>query len=137
MKNYSQHSSFDIRPKQHYASKIYGADKVLEQRAIKNQVSKRTQIKLDRLSKEFPDLHQQVKMGLLSANQAMIEAGLEEHLIQITVGDPLKAASKIKEYFTKEQIKRLIEFLRDPNVKKTSEIKKIYSNGEKVILNLE
>jgi hypothetical protein len=46
-----------------------------KERAERNGVSRYTQIKLDRLARERPDLHERVKAGELSAHRAAIEAG--------------------------------------------------------------
>lgn len=45
-------------------------------KAKANGVSKRTQEKLDRLAREFPKLHAQVKSGELSCHAASVQAGI-------------------------------------------------------------
>lgn len=47
-----------------------------EERAQQAGISRRTQIKLDRLARERPDLLEEVKAGRLSAHGAAIEAGI-------------------------------------------------------------
>jgi methylphosphotriester-DNA--protein-cysteine methyltransferase len=45
------------------------------ERANKNGVSRQTQIKIDRLARDFHDLHEEVKAGKLSVHRASIQAG--------------------------------------------------------------
>lgn len=44
-------------------------------RAMQSGISRRSQIKLDRLARDYPALHERVKAGALSVNAAAIEAG--------------------------------------------------------------
>jgi hypothetical protein len=52
-------------------------------RAARNGVSRRTQIKLDRLARERPDLLQRVKAGELRCHRACIQAGRPHALPRI------------------------------------------------------
>jgi hypothetical protein len=53
-----------------------------EQRAARNGVGVRTQRQLDRLARDFPDLHGKVCSGDMSCHQAAVKAGFvkENHL---------------------------------------------------------
>lgn len=55
---------------------ICTTDSSQSSRAKQNGVSRRTQIKLDRLAKDRPDLLAKVKFGELSVNAAAMEAGI-------------------------------------------------------------
>lgn len=59
----------------HPANASQFANHTQSQRAKANGVSKRTQEKLDRLAREFPELHEQVKAGIKSCHAACKEAG--------------------------------------------------------------
>jgi hypothetical protein len=66
---------------------------------------------LDRLKRDRPDLFAKVISNELSANSAMIQAGLRRQ--QFTVlRDPDKAAKTIKRHFSESECKRIAELLQ-------------------------
>jgi hypothetical protein len=83
------------------------------ERAEQNGISRRTQIKLDRLARERPDLHERVKAGELSAHRAAIEAGFikDNPRVAIPMDNPTSAAKIIQERMTPDQIAELIDHL--------------------------
>lgn len=80
------------------------------ERASSNNISRRTQIKLDRLARDFPQLHEKVKLGKLSINAAAIEAGLAVRTVPLPL-DPLKAARVILRHFEGDRLAALIAAL--------------------------
>lgn len=61
-----------------------------------------------RLSRERPDLYEQVKTRKLTANAAMIEAGFREPQLTIPL-DPRKAARRFAKHFTREQFSAFVD----------------------------
>jgi len=65
---------------------------------------------LRRLRELRPNLHGKVLAGELSVNRAMIAAGFRKRNIIVTK-DVKRAARTLRQYFNREEISRLIEFL--------------------------
>jgi hypothetical protein len=67
---------------------------------------------LDRLSREAPDLYEEVKAKNLSANAAAIKAGFRKPSITVPL-DPEALARVVRRRFTAEEIQRLVRALVD------------------------
>jgi hypothetical protein len=82
------------------------------ERAKRNGVSVSTQSILDRLAKGWPDLHEKVQQGELSAAHASVLAGFGCPRISIPL-NPEGATSVIVRRFRAEQIDELIRLLQE------------------------
>ena len=71
-----------------------------------------TAYSLKRLRNKCPDLHRKVLSGEISANQAMIRAGLRKRPIRFP-GNVERLGEIIKEKFSSEQIRSLIKLLKE------------------------
>jgi hypothetical protein len=79
-------------------------------RASQNGVTNRTQRKLDRLARDFPSLHEEVKSGQSSVHGAYIQAGLAKRTVPLPV-EPQDAARTILRHFQDEPLLELIRVL--------------------------
>jgi hypothetical protein len=68
-------------------------------RAASNGISERSQRKLDRLARDFPEQHERVKAGEVSVNRACIEVGIARRMLSIPVDDPEPAIRLIVKHF--------------------------------------
>jgi hypothetical protein len=75
----------------------------LNHRANQNGVSRRTQIKLDRLSRDFPDLHRAVCSGELSVHAAAKQAGF------VREPTPLELLHRVWDKLSQEEYRRFLQ----------------------------
>jgi hypothetical protein len=67
---------------------------------------------LRRLARDAPEILERVKAGeFTSARAAAIEAGILKSVPMVRLADPAKVAAKIRQHWTREQIKALCEAL--------------------------
>ncbi len=82
------------------------------ERAKGTGVSRYTQIKLDRLAREFPDLHERVKSGELSVNAAAIQAGIVKPTSTVP-HDVEGAIRALRRHFSPDELDRIAAALVD------------------------
>jgi hypothetical protein len=58
-----------------------------------------------------PDLHARVITGELTPHRAMVEAGLRDHTMTVSVDDPAEVAAFVRRHFTPEQGRAIAESL--------------------------
>jgi hypothetical protein len=85
----------------------------LPTRAQENGVSRQTQNRLDRLARDFPELHDRIKAGELSVNAAWIAAGLGTPTFSVPEGKPELAARRIAKRYRGESLMELGQLLID------------------------
>ncbi|MFB1042358.1 hypothetical protein [Streptomyces chrestomyceticus] len=68
---------------------------------------------LRKLGKHAPHLLEEVTIGSLSVNKALIEAGLRERTVSVPVSRPDKAADVLRRHFTPAQLADLAQLLTD------------------------
>lgn len=79
-------------------------------RAGRNGVGERTQRKLDRLARDFPDLLSKVQSGELTATAAdRLASGKPKHISVLV--EPASAAETIRRHFSTEQVAELVRLL--------------------------
>lgn len=82
----------------------------LDERAKENDVSRRTQIKLDHLARDFPAHHERVKAGELSVHAACVEAGIAKRTVPLPL-DPPGAARAILKHFRDDSLLEVVRIL--------------------------
>ncbi|WP_309117555.1 hypothetical protein [Saccharothrix sp.] len=68
---------------------------------------------LRRLSRDAPELHQQVIAGHLSANAAMIQAGFRARTVSIPISRPESAARALRRKLNADELAQLIKLLSE------------------------
>lgn len=77
-------------------------------RGAKAGVSDRTQRKLDRLKREFPELHAEIVAGRMSVHRAAVEAGIDHPTVSVRTDDPAAAAAFLAKHFTADTITEIM-----------------------------